>query len=512
VNSKNPAVIASVAAAVALAAVAGYSAAGASSSDSATPAAIAAPAKAGPIPFTGAPNYRAIVAANRAAVVGVNTESKAGDEADDNDEDGQSQGNDNDNDNDNGNDNGNPSGFNGRGNPFGSDSPFFRFFQGPNQARPEQIPVHALGSGFIVSPNGVILTNAHVVHGANTVTVTLADHREYKAKVLGQDAATDVAVIKIDAKNLPTVHMVGSSTLQVGDYVLAIGAPYGLEETATAGIVSAKGRSLRPDEPVPFIQTDVAVNPGNSGGPLFDGYGNVVGINSQIYSNTGGFQGVSFAIPIEVATHVQDEILKNGKVEHARLGIHIQPLDQSLARSFHLDMPAGALVAKVDPGSAAEHAGLKAGDVILEYNKTNLVDAGQLSAAVAMAAPGDSADLKIWRDGKTLDLTATLGRVPGKAELVQTAATSGGTLGLRVRPLTADESSQSGIAAGLLVERAQGAAARAGIQAGDVVLAVDGVAVRNAEQLQSMVEKHQGTVALLIQHGDARVFVPVQLG
>jgi serine protease Do len=496
VNSKNSAVIAAVATVVALAAVAGFSAAAPTGrTDPATPAAIAAPGKAGPIPFIGAPNYRAIVAANRAAVVGITTESKATDVGDDSDEDDQGQGN-------------------GRGNanPFG-DNPFFRFFgQIPNQGPHEQTPVRALGSGFIVSPNGVILTNAHVVHGANQVTVTLADHREYQAKVLGQDAATDVAVIKIDAKDLPTVHTSASSTLEVGDYVLAIGSPYGLEETATAGIVSAKGRSLRPDEPVPFLQTDVAVNPGNSGGPLFDGYGNVVGINSQIYSNTGGFQGVSFAIPIEVATHVRDEILKTGKVEHALLGVSIQPMDQSLAKSFHLDMPAGALVAKVDPGSAAEHAGLKPGDVILEYNRTNLLDAGQLSAAVAMAAPGDPADLKVWRDGKTLDLTAKLGRKPGRGELVQTAATSAGKLGLRVRPLTADESSQSGIASGLLVERVQGAAARAGIQAGDVVLSVDGVAVRNAEQLQSIVEKHQGTVALLIQHGDVREFVPVQLG
>jgi serine protease Do len=500
VNSKSPAVIASVAAAVAVAVVIGFSAAGATgSADPATPAAIAAPAKSGPIPFIGAPNYRAIVAANRAAVVGITTESKAGDVADDDDEDAQGQGQ------SQGNDNGNA-------NPFG-DNPFFRFFQQmPNQGRQQQMPVHALGSGFIVSPNGVILTNAHVVHGANQVTVTLADHREYKAKVLGQDAATDVAVLKIDAKNLPTVHMTASSTVQVGDYVLAIGSPYGFEETATAGIVSAKGRSLRPDEPVPFIQTDVAVNPGNSGGPLFDGYGNVVGINSQIYSSTGGFQGVSFAIPIEVAAHVQDAILKNGRVDHARLGVSIQPMDQSLARSFHLDMPAGALVSKVDPGSAAERAGLKAGDVILEYNKTSLLDAGQLSAAVAMASPGDSADLKVWREGKTLDLTAKLGGVPGKGELVQTAASTGATLGLRVRPLTADERSQSGIASGLLVERAQGAAARAGIQPGDVVLAVDGVAVSNASQLQSMVEKHQGTVALLVQHGEARVFVPVPLG
>jgi serine protease Do len=507
VSSKNPALIVSVGAAVAAAAVIGLSAAGASGTDgSFTPTAIAAPSKAAPIPFTGAPNYRAIVAANRAAVVGITTESKASDVADDNDGDDQDQ----DQGQGQGQSQGNPR-SNNRGNPWG-DVPFFRFFPGPNQQPQQQTPVHALGSGFIVSPNGVILTNAHVVHGASQVTVTLADHREFKAKVLGQDATTDVAVIKIDAKDLPTVHMTPSSTLQVGDYVLAIGAPYGLEETATAGIVSAKGRSLGSDQPVSFIQTDVAVNPGNSGGPLFDGYGNVVGINSQIYSNTGGFQGVAFAIPIEVASHIQDEILKTGKVEHARLGISIQGVDQSLAKSFHLDMPSGALVSKVEPESAAARAGIKAGDVILQYNHTDMVDAGQLSAAVAMAAPGDSADLKIWREGHTVDLTAKLGGVPGKAELVKTAATSTGQLGLRVRPLTSDETSQSGIAQGLLVERVGGAAARAGIQPGDVVLAVDGTTVSNEAQLRSMLEKHDNTVALLIQRGEARIFVPVQLG
>ncbi len=504
-NSKNPALLVSVGAAAAVAAIVGLSAVGAVGSDGSTPFAIAAPTKAAPIPFIGAPNYRAIVAANKAAVVGITTESKARDESDDNDEDdqGQSPGQ--------GNGFGNGNG-NGRANPFG-DNPFFRFFgQMPNMPQ-NQAPVHALGSGFIVSPNGVILTNAHVVDGATDVTVTLMDHREYKAKVLGKDKATDVAVIKIDAKDLPTVHMTASSTVQVGDYVLAIGAPYGLEETATAGIVSAKGRSLPNDRSVPFIQTDVAVNPGNSGGPLFDAYGNVVGINSQIYSNTGGFQGVAFAIPIEVATHVQQQILKTGKVEHALLGVGIQSVDASLARSFHLDTPAGALVAKVDDDSAAARAGIKAGDVILEYNGAKLIDEGQLSAAVAMAEPGDKADLKVWRDGKTLDLTAKLGAVPGKGELVKTAATTGaGKLGLGVRPLTADESSQSGIASGLLVERVQGAAARAGIQPGDVVLAVDGTAVTNVNQLRAMVEKHDTTVALLIQRGDSRIFVPVQLG
>jgi serine protease Do len=500
VKVKNPALIASVGAVAIFAGIAGLSAAGVGTSAAAVPAAIAAPSKATPIPFIGAPNYRAIVAANRAAVVGITTESKASDVDDNDDDSGQGQGD--------------APQFGGRGNgdnPFG-DNPFFRFFGAPNSRNQQQAPVHALGSGFIVSPNGVILTNAHVVHGATTVTVTLSDHREYKAKVLGQDASTDVAVIKIDATGLPVVHMTGSSTLQVGDYVLAIGAPYGLEETATAGIVSAKGRSLPNDQSVPFIQTDVAVNPGNSGGPLFDAYGNVVGINSQIYSNTGGFQGVSFAIPIEVATHVQESILKTGKVEHARLGVTIQPVNQALAKSFHLNAPVGALVSKVEPDSAAARAGLRAGDVILEYNNADLLDAGQLSAAVSMAAPGDPVKMKISRDGKTLEITAKLGGVPGKAELVKTAATSGATLGLRVHPLTSDEANQSGIASGLVVDHVGGAAARAGIEPGDVVLAVDGTAVTNVNQLRNMVGNHQNTVALLIQRGDARIFVPVQLG
>ncbi len=426
-----PTLIAS-AVAVALGAVAGFTAAGAAGVAAEAPA-LAAPSRtAAPIPFTGAPNYRAIVAANRAAVVGITTESRASAVSDDGDGNAQ--------DDDNGS-----AGSNGRGNRFNNQDPFFRFFGMPNMPQQQDdTPVRALGSGFIVSPDGVILTNAHVVHGATQVTVTLSDHREFKAKVLGQDKATDVAVLKIDAKNLPTVHTAASTGLQVGDYVLAIGAPYGLEETATAGIVSAKGRSLPNDQAVPFIQTDVAVNPGNSGGPLFDGTGNVVGINSQIYSNTGGFQAVAFAIPIKVATHIEDQILKTGKVEHARLGVTIQPIDQSLARSFHLDTPAGALVSRVDPDSAADRAGLKAGDVILSYNDATLLDAGQLSAAVAMAAPGDAAKLKVWRDGKTLNLTAKLGGIPGKAALVQTAAGGAGKLGLGVRPLTADERSQSG--------------------------------------------------------------------
>jgi serine protease Do len=295
----------------------------------APPAAIAAP-----VPLGQAPNYRAIVAQNRAAVVGVSVEGEVQTAA-----------------------RGQPF----EGSPFGDNDPFFKFFRDLPVPR-SNTPMHGLGSGFIVRSDGVILTNAHVVRDAQHVTVKLADHREYRAKVLGLDTATDVAVLKIEAHDLPVVRLANSDQLAVGDYVLAIGAPYGLEETATAGIVSAKGRSLPGDSYVPFIQTDVAVNPGNSGGPLFDATGEVVGINSQIYSSTGGYQGVSFAIPIDVAARVEQQILKSGKVEHARLGVMVQPIDQSLAASFKLSTPAGALVSKVEPGRAAARAGIETGD------------------------------------------------------------------------------------------------------------------------------------------------------
>ena len=236
--------------------------------------------------------------------------------------------------------------------------------------------MHAQGSGFIVSSDGLILTNAHVVDGAKEVTVKLMDHREFKAKVLGTDKTSDIAVLKIDAHGLPAVRLGNSDALGVGDYVLAIGAPFGLEETATAGIVSATGRSLPGDGAVPFIQTDAAVNPGNSGGPLFDSTGAVVGINSQIYTNSGGYQGVSFAVPINLAQGVEQQIVKTGKVEHGRLGVEIQNVNQSLAKSFKLNSPEGALVAQVEPDSAAAQAGIKAGDVILKFNGAPIADSG----------------------------------------------------------------------------------------------------------------------------------------
>ncbi len=473
--------------------LAACSAANSAPAGGAPPAAVAAPAASpAPIPFTTAPNYRAIVAANRAAVVGITVVAPAGamESGDDQDQD-----------------QGRPD----QDSPFGDD-PFFRFFGNMPRQQRNAPPMHALGSGFIVRPDGLILTNAHVVKGATKVTVTLSDHREYTAKVLGIDTTTDVAVLKIDAKNLPVVRIGSTDNLEVGDYVLAIGAPYGLEETATAGIVSAKGRSLPDSQSVPFIQTDVAVNPGNSGGPLFDEHGNVVGINSQIYSNTGGYQGLSFAIPIEVAAQVKDEILKTGHAEHARLGVGIQPVTQQLARSFGLDNPAGALVAKVEDGTAASRAGLKAGDVILKFNGKPVSDPGSLSAAVSMAQPGQPATVELWRDGHAINLDVTLGAMSGKTMKVSDVEPGQGRLGLSVRPLSDQERQQTGGSAGLMVEQVSGPAEQAGIQPGDVVLAVDGTPVSSASQLRGIISKHANSLALLIQRGDARIFVPVQLG
>jgi serine protease Do len=320
-------------------------------------------------------------------------------------------------------------------------------------------------------------------------------------------------VLKIDAKGLPPVRIGNSDKLGVGDYVLAIGAPFGLEETATAGIVSATGRSLPGDSAVPFIQTDAAVNPGNSGGPLFDATGAVVGINSQIYTNSGGYEGVSFAIPINLAQGIEQQIVQTGKAEHGRLGIQIQNVNQSLAQSFKLSSPAGALVAQVEPDSAAAHAGIKAGDVIEKYNGNPIADAGELSVQVNATAPGQKATLDVVRDGKPMTLTATIGsaRAATLAKNVDTGQ-DGSHLGMRLRPLTPEERAQVGVSGGLVVEDSSGRAADAGIQQGDVVLSVNGTPVESVSQLRDLVHKHSDQVALLIQRGDSRIFVPVGLG
>jgi serine protease Do len=396
------------------------------------------------------------------------------------------------------------------GGPFdGDDNPLSQFFGGRPMPKGRET-MHTQGSGFLVSPDGVVLTNAHVVDGAKVVTVKLSDHREFKAKVLGADTSSDIAVLKIEAHNLPTVQLGNSDQLAVGDYVLAIGEPFGLEETATAGIISATARSLPGDGYVPFIQTDAAVNPGNSGGPLFDSNGRVVGINAQIYTNSGGYQGVSFAIPINVALHVEDQIVKTGKVAHARLGVEVQTLDQPLADSFKLSTPSGALVAKVEPDSAAAQAGIQVGDVILKLNGVAISDAGQLSARIGGAAPGDKVSLELWRGGRTVTVTAKVGSA--SQEVMAGNTQTPARLGLSLRPLTPEEQRQAGVSSGLLVDDAEGAAAEAGIQPGDVVLSVDGTPVSSVAQMRKIVSNHDKQIALLIQRGDNRIFVPVTLG
>jgi len=346
------------------------------------------------------------------------------------------------------------------------------------------------------------------------VTVKLSDRREYTAKVLGSDTTTDIAVLRIAATGLPVVRLGDARQLEVGDPVLAIGAPYGLEQTATQGIVSAKGRSLPGDAVVPFIQTDAAVNPGNSGGPLFDGSGSVVGINAQIYSQSGGFQGLSFAIPINVALKVKDQIVATGKATHARLGVTVQDLNQSLAESFGMKRPDGALIANVAPGSAAAAAGLKSGDVITEVNGEPIVRSGELSSMIGLAAPGEKIKLKVWRDHTPRDVEAKL--ASADADKTEVADASGdvqpGQLGLGLRPLTRDERKDSGIDQGLVIENVAGPAARAGIETGDVLLAINGRPVTSIDQVKSVLAGKPKSVALLVQRDGDKIFVPVKLG
>jgi serine protease Do len=388
--------------------------------------------------------------------------------------------------------------------PFDKDDPFYEFFRRFQPQMPDRVPMHGVGSGFIVSPDGYILTNAHVVDGAKEVDVKLTDRREFVAKVVGVDAKSDVALIKIDAKDLPVVRVGNPADVKVGQWVVAMGSPFGFENSVTAGIVSAKSRSLG-DGYVPFIQTDVAVNPGNSGGPLFDLAGNVVGINSQIYSRTGGYMGLSFAIPIDVAMHVKEELQKHGKVTRGRIGVAIQPLDQRLAQSFGLDKPQGALVSSVADDGPAQRAGVKPGDVILGWNGTAVDEANSLPVLVARSAPGTQAKLRIWRDGKERSLEVKVGTMPGEQAQVASAGgepANAAKLGLTLRPSDA----------GLVVEDADGAAAAAGVRPGDVILALNNQPVKSVEQLRGLLDKAAGHVALLVQRGESKMYVPVDVG
>ncbi len=457
----------------------------------AAPALAAAPAAANPA-IVGLPDFSSMVQRYGTAVVNIAVVTKASPAMNgpgDDDED----------------DNGG-----GNANPFGPNSPFAPFFRGIPVPPPQ--PSRGEGSGFIVRSDGVILTNAHVVNGATEVVVRMTDRREYTAKVIGVDTKSDIAVIKIDAKDLPTVKIGDSRNLKVGEWVLAIGAPFGFENSATAGIVSAKGRTLDSGV-VPFIQTDVPINPGNSGGPLFNMRGEVVGINSQIYSRSGGYMGVSFSIPIDVAMGVSQQLQATGHVTRGKVGVTIQRVTQGLADSFGLPQPEGALVASVEKGGPAEKAGIEPGDVILKLNGELLKDSSDLSVQIAAITPGTVVNLEVWRNHQAKNIAVTLGSLEDK----RTAANAspheqGGRLGLSVRPLSPEEQRQANMKGGVVVERATGPAADAGIQSGDVVLTANGAAVASAEELRAAVEKSRGHVALLIQRGDARLFVPVKVG
>ena len=417
-----------------------------------------------------------------------------------------------------------------RGGEDDESNPLYEFFrrfgipgvpggpQGPQMPQMPQMPMQGFGSGFIVEANGVILTNAHLVEGADEVRVRLPDRREFKGKVAGVDKLTDIAVVRIDAKDLPVVKLGDPQSVRVGEWVVAIGAPFGFENTVTAGIVSATARSLPEGAYVPFIQTDAAVNPGNSGGPLFNMRGEVIGINSQIYSRTGGFQGLAFAIPIDVAANVRTQLVEKGKVERGRVGVGIQEVSQSLAQSFGLPRPQGALVASVESGGPADKAGLKAGDVILAMDGKPVERSNELPPRVANVKPGNKTTFDVWRDGKKQQIAVTVGELKqdkvaaaGGAETPKGAAADTGKLGLALRQLTEAERRQLDGAQGLVVEQASGPAARAGIQAGDLVTAINGKPVRSVDDVRKLVPE-QGQVAILVRRGDASLFVPIEIG
>src|SRR5690606_35471574 len=400
-------------------------------------------------------------------------------------------------------------------NPEDPLSDFFRRFGIPAPegfAQPNPAPARGAGSGFIVSEDGYILTNAHVVADADSVTVRLTDRREFTAEVIGADRGTDVAVIKIDANDLPTVQIGDASALSPGQWVLAIGSPFGLENSATAGIVSATARALGGGSYVPFIQTDVAVNPGNSGGPLFNLDGEVVGINSMIFSQTGGYMGLSFAIPIDVAMDVREQLIKNGRVVRGRIGVTVQDVNAQLAELFGLDRPRGALVSSVDPEGPAADAGLKAGDVILGINDEPVERSNELAVTIAGLQPGKQAELTIWREGKQRELDVRIEEMqdtPAQRASSPRAKGADAKLGLAVRPLTEEEKARIDTEGELVVERVTSPAAESGVLPGDIIVGVNGTEIESVEQLRDAVEDGPSTVALLIERRGAQVFVPV---
>lgn len=390
---------------------------------------------------------------------------------------------------------------------------FFRRFAPPEGEQRFMPPRRGQGSGFIISDDGYILTNTHVVDDTDEVIVRLHDRREFRAKVVGTDDRTDVALLKIEAQGLPRVTIGDPERLKVGEWVLAIGAPFGFENTVTAGIVSAKGRSLPQENYVPFIQTDVAVNPGNSGGPLFNMRGEVVGVNSQIISRSGGYMGLSFAIPIDVAMDVAEQLKKSGKVSRGRIGVLIQEVTADLAESFGLAKSEGALVSEVEPGGPADKAGVQASDIILKFNGRKVERSIDLPRMVGATRPGTKATLTLWRKGATREVTVVVGEMPDdKTVAVVTPERKVDRAGLMVSELTAEQRRQLKIESGVLIEDVSGAAARAGLRPGDVILAVNNREVTSIEELNRLIEESKRkSVAVLVKRGETSIYIPLRL-
>jgi serine protease Do len=436
---------------------------------------------------TGLPDFSGLVAENGAAVVNISVVEKARKAAN-------------------------------LGDPGDADDPLSQFFRRYQMPAPGHAPPSkGIGSGFIVSSDGYVLTNAHVVDDASEVTVRLTDRREFAAKVIGVDKGSDVALIKIPATGLPTVRFGDPSRIRPGQWAIVIGSPFGFENSVTAGVISAIGRPL-PDESgtsyVTFIQTDAAVNPGNSGGPLFNIDGQVIGINSQIYSRTGGYMGVSFAIPIDFALNVKDQLLKTGKVSRSRIGVAVQDIGQQLAQTFGLATPHGALISSVEANGPGERAGLKPGDVITSVNGRNIDHSWDLPAVISQLPPGSQAHLGIWHDRKATDVTVKtvlLESTPARAAR-NSSDDGGGKLGLAVRPLDPNEQKELHTKGRLLVEDVSGPALAAGLQAGDVVLGVNGTSVTSLAELKREVARAGHSVALLVQRDEAQLYYPVDIG
>lgn len=394
------------------------------------------------------------------------------------------------------------------------DDPFFEFFRrfSPGDQLQREYQTQSLGSGFIISQDGYIMSNAHVVANADEVVVRLTDKREFKAKVVGIDQRSDIALLKIAASGLPVVSIGDSSRLEVGEWVVAIGSPFGFSNSVSQGIVSAKERSLPDGDVVPFIQTDVPINPGNSGGPLFNLSGEVVGINSQIYSRSGGYMGLSFAIPIDMAMKIKDELLKHGSVRRGWLGVRIQDVSAEHAKSFDLAKASGVLVASVEKGGPAERAGLQIGDIILTFNGKEMSSSGELVRAVSDSAPGARIKLQLWREGAAKEVVVVLGdaaadkvaqRPSGKVLVPE-------QLGMTLHELNRDEQRLLKTDAAIVVEAVSGIAAKSGIQPGDLIVAINSKRVSSIKQLRDVLDRAGKRAAVLVQRGGNMMFIPLR--